>query len=73
MRGYGKMYGFYDPRHAGWFTPPFNPAFLAELAKRRGVRIKAFDAYRRTRDSNGVFCNKFVHALLGNTGGEITG
>jgi hypothetical protein len=45
---------------AGSFSPPFNPGFLADLAKRRGARVKAFDAYRRTCDPNGVFRNNFV-------------
>jgi FAD/FMN-containing dehydrogenase len=64
----GKMFGFYDPSQpAGSFSPPFNPGFLADLAKRRGARIKAFDAYRRTCDPNGVFHNNFVAALLGGT------
>ena len=62
----GKMYGFYDPGQKGSFTPPFNPAFLAHLAQGRSDRLKAFEAYRRSRDPNGVFCNRFVHALLGN-------
>jgi hypothetical protein len=33
--------------------------FLADLAKRRGARVKAFDAYRRTCDPKGVFKNIF--------------
>jgi hypothetical protein len=61
-----KMFGFYDPSQpAGSFSPPFNPGFLADLAKRRGARVKAFDAYRRTCDPQGVFHNDFVAALLG--------
>jgi len=64
----GKVFGFYDPSQpAGSFSPPFNPGFLADLAKRRGARVKAFDAYRRTCDPNGVFHNNFVAALLGGT------
>jgi len=64
----GKMFGFYDPSQpAGSFSPPFNPGFLADLAKRRGARVKAFDAYRRSCDPNGVFHNDFVTALLGGT------
>jgi FAD/FMN-containing dehydrogenase len=63
MPHHGKMYGFYDS--AGSVTPPFNPAFLEDLANRRSARIKAFDAYRQKRDPNGMFCNPFVHALLG--------
>ncbi len=62
----GKMYGFYDPAGvAGSYTPPFNSAFLADLATRRGDRIKAFEAYRQERDASGIFCNQFVAALLG--------
>src|SRR5215831_16146184 len=39
----GKMFVFYDPSQpAGSFSPPFNPGFLADLAKRRGARVKAF-------------------------------
>jgi hypothetical protein len=64
----GKMFGFYDPSQpAGSFSPPFNPGFLADLAKRRRARVKAFDAYRRSCDPNGVFHNDFVTALLGGT------
>jgi FAD/FMN-containing dehydrogenase len=65
----GKMFGFYDPTdHAlDSYTPPFNPGFLADLAKRRGARVKAFDAYCRTCDPNGVFHNNIVAALLGGT------
>lgn len=64
----GKMFGFYDPgQPAGNFSPPFNPAFLKDLATRRSARVQAFDSYRRTRDPNGVFNNSFVAALLGNT------
>jgi FAD/FMN-containing dehydrogenase len=62
----GKMYGFYDPAGAaGSYTPPFNPAFLADLATRRGDGIKAFEAYRQERDPKSIFCNQFVAALLG--------
>lgn len=64
----GKMFGFYDPSQpAGTFSPPFNPVFLADLAKRRSARTKAFDSYRRTCDPKGVFHNNFVAALLGDT------
>ena len=64
----GKMFGFYDPSQPpGSFSPPFNPAFVRDLVKRRGARIAAFDAYRRTCDPNGLFHNNFVAALLGNT------
>jgi len=63
----GKMFGFYDPSQpAETFSPPFNPVFLKDLAKRRGARTKAFDSYRRTCDPTGVFHNDFVAALLGN-------
>jgi FAD/FMN-containing dehydrogenase len=62
----GKMYGFYDPAGAaGSYTPPFNPAFLADLVTRRGDRINAFETYRQQRDPSGIFCNQFVAALLG--------
>ena len=62
----GKIYGFYDPAGpAGSFTPPFNPAFIRDQAQRRQARITAFDAYRGQRDPSGMFCNAFVHALLG--------
>ena len=64
----GKMFGFYDPSQpAGSFSPPFNPGFLVDLAKRRGARVKAFDPYRRSCDPNGIFHNDFVAALLGGT------
>lgn len=64
----GKMFGFHDPNQpAGTFSPPFNPAFLKDLATRRGARTQAFDSYRRTCDPNGVFYNSFVAALLGHT------
>ena len=64
----GKMFGFYDPgQPAGTFSPPFNPVFLQDLAKRRSVRTKAFDAYRRTCDPKGSFRSSFVAALLGDT------
>jgi hypothetical protein len=62
----GKMFGFYDPSQPdGNFSPPFNPAFLQDLAKRRTVRTRAFDAYRRTCDPKGIFHSNFVAALLG--------
>ncbi len=60
----GKMYGFYDPNPGGTFTPPFNPAFLKNLANQRSARVKAFDAYRQMRDPSGMFHNDFVAALL---------
>jgi FAD/FMN-containing dehydrogenase len=62
----GKMYGFYDPGPpVGLYSPPFNPKFVAALAKRRSNRIAAFEAYRRKRDPGGMFNNNFVNALLG--------
>jgi hypothetical protein len=62
----GKIYGFYDPAGpAGSFSPPFNPAFIRDQAQRRAARTAAFDAYRAQRDPSGMFCNAFVHALLG--------
>jgi FAD/FMN-containing dehydrogenase len=61
----GKMYGFYNPAGPTGYTPPFNPAFLANLTTRRGDRVKAFDAYRQQRDPQGLFCNQYVSALLG--------
>ncbi len=60
----GKMYGFSNPAGSKGYTPPFNPAFLANLATRRSDRIKAFDAYRQQRDPKGLFCNQYVGALL---------
>ncbi|HKR38174.1 MAG TPA: FAD-binding protein [Paraburkholderia sp.] len=64
----GKMFGFYDPSQpAGSFSPPFNPIFLQDLAKRRSIRTKAFDAYRRSCDPDGNFHSNFVAALLGDT------
>jgi hypothetical protein len=60
------MYGFYDPAGvAGSFTQPFNPGFLKDLVNRRPERTNAFEAYRRQRDPDGVFCNDFVGQLLG--------
>jgi FAD/FMN-containing dehydrogenase len=61
----GKMYGFYNPAGPIGYTPPFNPAFLANLTTRRNDRVKAFDAYRQQRDPKGLFCNQYVAALLG--------
>ncbi|WP_342623909.1 FAD-binding protein [Pseudomonas alkylphenolica] len=64
----GKMFGFYDPTQPpGTFSPPFNPAFIKDLAKRRSASTMAFDAYRGTCDPTGVFHNHFVAALLGGT------
>lgn len=61
----GKMYGFYDPTQApGTSTPAFNKNFLAELRIRRGARLAAFDAYRRSRDPGGLFHNAFLRDLL---------
>lgn len=62
----GKMYGFYDPTAgAGTFTAPFNANFLAALRARRGARLQAYDAYRKGRDPNGLFCNDYLKALVG--------
>jgi len=62
----GKMFGFHDPSQPpGSATPPFNRAFLRDLAKRRGAPVKAFDSYRRAQDPNGLFQNPFVAAMLG--------
>lgn len=69
----GKMYGFYDPRVPGSATAPFNPGFLAEIARRRSERIAAFEEYRRTRDPNGVFLNGYVRALLGHSTSSESG
>ncbi len=60
----GKMYGFYDPSgEPGNATAPFNPAYLTALAERRGQRLEAFEAFRRSRDPKGMFCNEFLRAL----------
>jgi hypothetical protein len=64
----GKMYGFSNPAGPTGYTPPFNPAFLANLATQRSDRVKAFDAYRQQRDPMGLFCNQYVAALLGHSG-----
>jgi hypothetical protein len=68
MGGYphnGKMYGFYDPTEPpGTSTPAFNKNFLADLRARRGVRLAAFDAYRRSQDPDGLFYNAFLRDLL---------
>lgn len=64
----GKMFGFYDPgqpAESESFSPPFNPAFLKDLAARRGARVTAFEAYRKTCDPKGRFRNNFVSAMLG--------
>lgn len=62
----GKMYGFYDPTDKDTHskTAPFNPKFLAELRTRRGERLKAFNAYRKSLDPNGLFYNDFLRQLL---------
>jgi FAD/FMN-containing dehydrogenase len=60
----GKMYGFYDPTApADTSTVPFNPAFLGALTERRSERVGAFEAYRRARDPEGVFCNAYLGSL----------
>jgi hypothetical protein len=63
----GKMYGFYDPtegpdKHSA--TGPFNPNFLADLRRRRGERLEAYNAYRKQLDPNGLFYNGFLRQLL---------
>jgi len=61
----GKMYGFYDPtKAAGTYTAAFNPNFLAALRRRRGARLEAFNAYRKSLDPNGLFYNGFLRELL---------
>ena len=70
MRGFphqGKIYGFYDPTVAEGIyseTGPFNPNFLASLRTRRGPRLEAFNAYRKSLDPNGLFYNEFLRELL---------
>ncbi len=67
----GKMYGFYDPKgEAGNSTAPFNPAYLLDLAQRRGDRLQAFEDYRRSRDPSGMFCNEYLAALSLCTSGQ---
>ncbi|MEP7310613.1 MAG: D-arabinono-1,4-lactone oxidase [Acidobacteriota bacterium] len=61
----GKMYGFYDPsKAAGTHTAAFNTNFLADLRKRRGERLKAFNDYRKAQDPTGLFYNSFLRQLL---------
>jgi FAD/FMN-containing dehydrogenase len=61
----GKMYGFYDPTAAaGTHKAPFNPNFLADLRRRRGARLAAFAAYRKSLDPKGLFYNRFLQSLL---------
>ncbi|HUR80394.1 MAG TPA: FAD-binding protein [Thermoanaerobaculia bacterium] len=61
----GKMYGFYDPTAApGTYTPAFNTNFLAMLRTRRGERLTAFNAYRKSHDPKGLFYNQFLQQLL---------
>jgi FAD/FMN-containing dehydrogenase len=61
----GKMYGFYDPTAApGTHTAAFNTNFLADLRKRRGERLQAFDDYRKAHDPTGLFYNTFLRQLL---------
>ncbi len=59
----GKMYGFYNPEDDSGYTPPFNKSFLADLAQRRGDRLKAFEAYRQQQDPDGRFLNEFLRSL----------
>ena len=55
------MYGFYDPAAtSGTSSPPFHPAFLADLARRRGDPLEAFETYRKEQDPNGLFCNDLL-------------
>ena len=61
----GKMYGFYDPSKTDGYTAPFNPAFLSWLKAERGARVEAFEAYRKTVDPDGRFCNEYLGALIG--------
>jgi len=61
----GKMYGFYDPTLApGTYTPAFNTNFMAALRARRGARLQAFDAYRKSQDPAGLFYNGFLRTML---------
>jgi hypothetical protein len=64
----GKMYGFYDPtdkdQNTYSTTGPFNQKFLANLRTRRGKRLEAFNAYRKSLDPNGLFYNEFLRKLL---------
>ncbi|MFZ1791217.1 MAG: D-arabinono-1,4-lactone oxidase [Saprospiraceae bacterium] len=63
----GKMYGFYDPKAGpGTYSAsgPFNTNFLAELKESRGVRLEAYQAYRKSLDPNGLFYNKFLRNML---------
>lgn len=61
----GKMYGFYDPNGpAGNYSPPFNPSFIASVSQRRAARVAAFNAYRQTRDPQGVFLNQYCSSLI---------
>ena len=61
----GKMYGFYDSTAPpGTHTAPFNGEFLAELRRRRGDRLQAFNEYRKKRDPNCLFSNSYLRALL---------
>ncbi len=70
MRGFphqGKMCGFYDPDAASGThsdSGPFNPEFLADLRTRRGPRLQAFNAYRKSLDPNRLFYNEFLRKLL---------
>jgi len=59
----GKMYGFHDPRNPGSATAPFNKAFLADVAARRGARLEAFEAHRQAVDPEGLFCNDYLRDL----------
>jgi len=64
----GKMYGFYDPTQAkGSYSTsgPFNKNYLSELRSRRGNRLEAYKAYRKSLDPKGLFYNKYLKNLLG--------
>lgn len=60
------MYGFYDPTAAPTThaTAPFNANFLADLRRRLGARLDAFNAYRKRLDPKGLFVNDFLRKLL---------
>lgn len=62
----GKMYGFHDPGAGpGTSTPPFAPGFLQDLQKRRGVRLEAFETFRKRRDPSGLFSSDFLRVAFG--------
>jgi hypothetical protein len=57
------MYGFHDPA-TGKTTAPFSRAFVKDLARRRGPRSVAFEAYRKSRDPDGLFSNEFLQSVV---------